>query len=546
MLMPAAEATLPSSTSWDELLAGSTQTVPPSSKGPIVWGSVEFPWLPSKAPLDMESSMASLTTQADSELAAGLSLDSLTSDLNSLTEQASPSELALLHSEALPEIIRVVGRGMDSGGAIFEGTTPTAEVYRAGSPGPCAVIPDMDPDVYERLLLLALYGEGATADALNRKPDLMERFGEDLARRVIGELRPVPLQKAMNRYDKAQTGRFPCSNFKRMLRNDMRIPPASVSDSEIEAMLFALDNENVGTFSIAEFVDFMELYSPKRSASRSPVPRPPSAGPGGRSPRADAEAPGGAGSHACGSFRRHPRTSHKAPLRTRSKEPQSVPSSASSADDGVPVNTVKKTAKPKSRARKLKKPAASPPADDESVQDGAAEGGKRTEDQLKPVKKPAAARGTKERRQSIASEARDIKAEDTRGDDFADDIWNPDGANRLDAGRGVLFFPPVPYLVNIPLNGRDASKKARDTTSEEVDDEFFIVPASTTTRMSAGQPAYAGLKETTSSLLPALISTPRGAQQRSLKSKHSNAWSEHYMPRSARGPGRFSSFQVAN
>eukprot|EP00971_Amphidinium_carterae_P303757 6035591-Amphidinium_carterae.1 len=173
--------------------------------------------------MDMESSMASLTTQADSEL-AGLSLDSLT-DLQSLSEQASPSELVLLHSEALPEIMRVAGRGMDS--AVTTEGVPTAEVFRAGSPGPCAVIPAMDPEVYERLLLLALYGEGATAEALHRKLALVDRFGVDLARRVLAELRPVPLRKALNRQDKGQSGHFPCSDFKRMLRNDMRIPPAS-------------------------------------------------------------------------------------------------------------------------------------------------------------------------------------------------------------------------------------------------------------------------------------------------------------------------------
>jgi hypothetical protein len=61
----------------------------------------------------------------------------------------------------------------------------------------------------------------------------------------------------LNRFDKDKSGALSYDEFRRLVRANLKVTPAQLTDKEIELFLRALDDDNSGEVNIAELIDFI-------------------------------------------------------------------------------------------------------------------------------------------------------------------------------------------------------------------------------------------------------------------------------------------------
>jgi hypothetical protein len=62
----------------------------------------------------------------------------------------------------------------------------------------------------------------------------------------------------LNRFDKDKSGALSYDEFRRLVRANLKVTPAQLTDKEIEVLLRALDEDNSGEVNIAELIHFMD------------------------------------------------------------------------------------------------------------------------------------------------------------------------------------------------------------------------------------------------------------------------------------------------
>lgn len=88
---------------------------------------------------------------------------------------------------------------------------------------------------------------------------------EEVSRRIQQELqratRNNPLDKIIEKYDKDQSGSLNAEELRRVLRVELKIPSAVISDDDMGALIMALDDDGTGNLSSEELQDFVERGS---------------------------------------------------------------------------------------------------------------------------------------------------------------------------------------------------------------------------------------------------------------------------------------------
>lgn len=100
----------------------------------------------------------------------------------------------------------------------------------------------------------------------DKKPDKKPKvISEELARRIQAQLqsasRATPLRKIFGKYDTDRSGSLSATEFKKLIRKEMRISNGIISDVDIDALSAALDTDGEGTLSIEEVVEFIDKGS---------------------------------------------------------------------------------------------------------------------------------------------------------------------------------------------------------------------------------------------------------------------------------------------
>merc|ERR1712087_545887 len=100
-------------------------------------------------------------------------------------------------------------------------------------------------------------GEGKKMEKKARK-----KISDDVARRVQSSLKNAisgsDPQTLFRKYDKDKNGTFEVQEFRRLIRVELKVPPAILRDDDINLLISALDDDGSGSLSIDELVDFVE------------------------------------------------------------------------------------------------------------------------------------------------------------------------------------------------------------------------------------------------------------------------------------------------
>jgi len=94
-----------------------------------------------------------------------------------------------------------------------------------------------------------------------QKPE-QKTLKEDLCRRLQSQLKSatmgISLQKFFRKFDKDRSGTLNTDELRRLIRIELRITPATMSDKDVETLVAALDDDGGGQLSVDELVDFIE------------------------------------------------------------------------------------------------------------------------------------------------------------------------------------------------------------------------------------------------------------------------------------------------
>ncbi|CAJ1461592.1 unnamed protein product, partial [Effrenium voratum] len=113
-------------------------------------------------------------------------------------------------------------------------------------------------------------GEPPTPRAKSRKEARKHKrpapkISEEVARRMQSQLqsatRGVSLRKIFGKYDADRSGTLTSVELKKLIRKELRISLAVVSDADVENLAAALDGDHTGNISVDELLSFIERGS---------------------------------------------------------------------------------------------------------------------------------------------------------------------------------------------------------------------------------------------------------------------------------------------
>ncbi|CAK8987161.1 unnamed protein product [Durusdinium trenchii] len=91
------------------------------------------------------------------------------------------------------------------------------------------------------------------------------KISEEVARRMQSQLqsatRGVSLRKIFGKYDADRSGTLTSTELKKLIRKELRISTAVISDSDVENLAAALDGDRTGNVSVEELLSFIERGS---------------------------------------------------------------------------------------------------------------------------------------------------------------------------------------------------------------------------------------------------------------------------------------------
>eukprot|EP00929_Paragymnodinium_shiwhaense_P002096 TRINITY_DN102293_c0_g1_i1.p1 TRINITY_DN102293_c0_g1~~TRINITY_DN102293_c0_g1_i1.p1 ORF type:complete len:488 (+),score=124.04 TRINITY_DN102293_c0_g1_i1:54-1517(+) len=94
------------------------------------------------------------------------------------------------------------------------------------------------------------------------KTSSKKRIDDQIAERLLREfriaLKGLSAEKLFRKFDKDRSGSLSADEFTRIVRLQLRVPTSVVIDSDIEALITALDNDGGGSVSIDELLTFIE------------------------------------------------------------------------------------------------------------------------------------------------------------------------------------------------------------------------------------------------------------------------------------------------
>lgn len=91
------------------------------------------------------------------------------------------------------------------------------------------------------------------------------KISEEVARRMQSQLqsatRGVSLRKIFGKYDTDRNGTLTSTELKKLIRKELRISTAVISDVDVENLAAALDGDRTGNISVEELLSFIERRS---------------------------------------------------------------------------------------------------------------------------------------------------------------------------------------------------------------------------------------------------------------------------------------------
>jgi len=91
------------------------------------------------------------------------------------------------------------------------------------------------------------------------------KISEEVARRMQSQLqsatRGVSLRKIFGKYDTDRNGTLTSTELKKLIRKELRISTAVISDVDVENLAAALDGDRTGNISVEELLSFIERGS---------------------------------------------------------------------------------------------------------------------------------------------------------------------------------------------------------------------------------------------------------------------------------------------
>lgn len=101
-------------------------------------------------------------------------------------------------------------------------------------------------------------GRPSSQNPRRKKCKLPAEICERLQKSFKQSLRGMPAEKVFRKFDKDKSGELSKVEFIRLVRLQLRIGRDSFSDSDIQALIAALDDDGTGCISIEELLDFVE------------------------------------------------------------------------------------------------------------------------------------------------------------------------------------------------------------------------------------------------------------------------------------------------
>jgi len=95
----------------------------------------------------------------------------------------------------------------------------------------------------------------------SNQPKISEEVSKRLQSQLQSATRGVSLRKIFSKHDTDRSGTLTATELKKLIRKELRITTALVSDREVEDLAAALDGDRTGNISIEELLSFIERGS---------------------------------------------------------------------------------------------------------------------------------------------------------------------------------------------------------------------------------------------------------------------------------------------
>eukprot|EP00931_Biecheleriopsis_adriatica_P103313 TRINITY_DN78165_c0_g1_i1.p1 TRINITY_DN78165_c0_g1~~TRINITY_DN78165_c0_g1_i1.p1 ORF type:complete len:447 (-),score=79.71 TRINITY_DN78165_c0_g1_i1:63-1370(-) len=129
------------------------------------------------------------------------------------------------------------------------------------SPEPVPVVEEKEPPKKKKKEEVVVRPKPSAAHTTAKRHKISEEVSRRLQVQLQAATRGVSLKKLFAKYDGDRSGTLSSAELKKLIRKELRITVSVLSDSDIDNLTFALDDDGEGTVSIEELLDFIERGS---------------------------------------------------------------------------------------------------------------------------------------------------------------------------------------------------------------------------------------------------------------------------------------------